>query len=527
MKSFRKFLPLLMILCSSCAGFQNRIDLPVPSSEPTKTAIPIQITQTPIPNIHSLPQPTLFQTVWNNPDRYNDSASPSQRDLLPGWFPRPEYMIEVTISEDLKQIEGKTEILVVNSSNVDLKDLALHFYPILFGADAEIKDIKVNGTQTRSEYPITQGIIMVPLDKPLFPGEAAVLSLSFSYSMPIDSSSNYMIFGNSPGQVTLAHFYPMLAALDDGGWHTENPPKYGDVTYTEAAFYQVRVHAPSDVVIVASGNETNTENTPTTQTREYVIGPAHDFFLAAAKDYKTFTTQADDIRVRCFALASGQDGCRQASNIAKNALQFFNEVIGPYPYSDFVIMATHTDALGVEYPGVIAINQNLSNMESGSTDTQQNKYLNSTVVHEVGHQWFYNLIGNDQVNEPWIDESTTQFITYLYFRVEAGQSAGIELLNSFQTRSDRVNDPTIPIGKPVAAYTPEEYGAVIYGKGPLLLHDIEDQIGSEAMLNFLSAMYQHYQWQNIDTQEMEQGLEASCSCDLQPLFSEWIGPTTK
>ena len=114
--------------------------------------------------------------------------------------------------------------------------------------------------------------------------------------------------------------------------------------------------------------------------------------------------------------------------LQRTALQFFNEVIGPYPYSDFVIMATHTDALGVEYPGVIAINQNLFNMESGSTDTQQTKYLNSTVVHEVGHQWFYNLIGNDQVNEPWIDKSTTQFITYLYFRVEAGQSAGIELL---------------------------------------------------------------------------------------------------
>ena len=252
---------------------------------------------------NSLPQPTLFQTDWSNPDRYKDSASLSQRDLLPGWFPRNEYMIEVSISEDLKQIDGKTEILAINTSNQKVQDLALHFYPVLFGANAEIKDIKLNGTQTRMEKSISQGIILVPLEKPLLPREAAVLSLSFSYSMPNDSSSNYMIFGNSPGQVTLAHFYPMLAALDDDGWHTENPPHYGDVTYTEAAFYQVRVHAPSDVVIVASGNETNAENTLTTQTREYVIGPAHDFFLAAAKDYKTSTTQADDIRVRCFALA--------------------------------------------------------------------------------------------------------------------------------------------------------------------------------------------------------------------------------
>ena len=51
MKSLRKLLPLLLMLSSGCAGFQNRIDLPAPSSEPTKTAIPIQITQTPIPNV--------------------------------------------------------------------------------------------------------------------------------------------------------------------------------------------------------------------------------------------------------------------------------------------------------------------------------------------------------------------------------------------------------------------------------------------------------------------------------------------
>ncbi|MCK7481703.1 MAG: hypothetical protein M0C28_34445 [Candidatus Moduliflexus flocculans] len=38
-------------------------------------------------------------------------------------------------------------------------------------------------------------------------------------------------------------------------------------------------------------------------------------------------------------------------------------------------------------------------------------YMESTVAHEVGHQWFYHLVGNDQLDDPWLDESLTQFVT--------------------------------------------------------------------------------------------------------------------
>ncbi len=523
MKIFTWFFVILLWACAGCSGFQYRLDQPLPTLQPTHTQEAEVEERQAISNLASLPPPTLFATKWNNPDRYLNSLRPSQKELLPGWLPRSEYLIDVKISQDLKSIEGSQEILVFNTSGQDMEEIVLHNYPALFGSKVLIENVEINHNPQTAQIGQNGGLIQIPLPTTLLPGEAAVLSLSFSYKMPEEASSNYLIFGNTPGLVTLAHFYPMLAVPDGA---LVPPPNYGDVTYSEAALYQVRVHAAADLTLVASGTETSKDVSSGQQTSEFVIAPARDFYLAAGKGMDTFETTVDDIRVTCISWESEAGGCQFAAETAGKALLYFNDVIGPYPYAEFDVISTHTQALGVEYPGVIAINQELMSLDRDHPDFQQSKYLSTTVVHEVGHQWFYNLIGNDQVNEPWLDESTTQYITYLYFLSEAGQGAGDELLQSFQSRVERVEDTERPIGLPVSAYNPNEYSAFIYGKGPLFFHEIEKQNGLEAMHTLLTSLYQQYSWENMQTADMEESLEASCSCELDPMFIEWIQPTS-
>jgi aminopeptidase N len=79
---------------------------------------------------------------------------------------------------------------------------------------------------------------------------------------------------------------------------------------------------------------------------------------------------------------------------------------------DFV--STPTLALGIEYPGMIAITDWILQPDQD--------YLEGVVAHEVGHQWFYNLVGNDQLDDPWLDESLTQFATLQYFTDAYGQA---------------------------------------------------------------------------------------------------------
>ena len=56
--------------------------------------------------------------------------------------------------------------------------------------------------------------------------------------------------------------------------------------------------------------------------------------------------------------------------------------------------------------------------------------MEGTVAHEVGHQWFYNLVGDDQLDDPWLDESFAQFATLQYFTDEYGASGADGFRNS-------------------------------------------------------------------------------------------------
>ena len=65
-------------------------------------------------------------------------------------------------------------------------------------------------------------------------------------------------------------------------------------------------------------------------------------------------------------------------------------------------------------------------------------FYESATAHEVAHQWWYSLVGNDQIDEPWLDEALTQFTTALYFREMYGQPGLSGYVESLQGRYDRV-----------------------------------------------------------------------------------------
>ena len=202
------------------------------------------------------------------------------------------------------------------------------------------------------------------------------------------------------------------------------------------------------------------------------------------------------------------------------AVETFNARFGPYPYSELDLVSTATSALGVEYPGIMALTERLYDREYG-------QYLESTTAHEVAHQWFYNVVGNDQVDEPWLDEALTQYATLLYFTDQYGAAGEQGFRESLQGRWSRADGEEIPIGLPVAAYSEGgeyagTYGAIVYGRGPLFFEALQEEMGQEAFDAFLRDYYQRYQWGIATTEGLRALAEQHCGCNLQALFEEWV-----
>ncbi len=137
---------------------------------------------------------------------------------------------------------------------------------------------------------------------------------------------------------------------------------------------------------------------------------------------------------------------------------------------------------------------------------------------------FYNLVGNDQFNQPWLDESLTQYITGLYYLDRYGQSGWQGYRESWVNRWNQFNQAQIPIGLPAGDYVGREYSAIVYGRGPLFLEALSQTMGSAVFDRFLRDYCVNKKWGIGSTAYSKQLAETECTCSLTSLFDEWVFP---
>jgi aminopeptidase N len=314
----------------------------------------------------------------------------------------------------------------------------------------------------------------------------------------------------------------MLAVYDDEGWNTAAPDIQGDLTYSDAGFYLARVTAPDDVVLVGSGAIIDQARDGGTQTLTFAAGPARDFYLAAG-DFAVVSETVGETTINSYAPAELADGAALALDVAAAALAGASARLSPYPYRELDIVTTPTSALGIEYPGLIVGTLNMYDVAAETAaGVPYEAILESTTAHEVLHQWFYNLVGNDQLDEPWLDEAVVGYSTYRYFADRYGQDVGDNYFQTFLGRWDRVERAEIPIGMPVASYKDAEYGAIVYGRGPVFVRELEETMGREVFDAFLRDYVTRFRWEEGTTAEFRALAEAHCGCDLGSLFAEFV-----
>ena len=85
-----------------------------------------------------------------------------------------------------------------------------------------------------------------------------------------------------------------------------------------------------------------------------------------------------------------------------------------------------------------------------------------------------------------------------------------------------MQNANIPIGKPVRAYTSNEYGAIVYGRGPLFIEELANRMGQDTLDAFVRGYYANHKWGIATGGAFKELAEEQCSCDLTPLFDAWV-----
>jgi aminopeptidase N len=179
------------------------------------------------------------------------------------------------------------------------------------------------------------------------------------------------------------------------------------------------------------------------------------------------------------------------------------------------------NAGGVEFPGIVLI-------ESSRYDKPNDPVFINTVAHEVAHQWWYNIIGNDVIQSPWLDEGLTTRSAGVYFEGAYGAEGYLGVADYWQQSYDRV----LQAGKDEAVTrsltffenspNPELYGPIVYSKGALFFYNLRKEIGDKAFFTGLQAYYRQFKYQIATGKDLLKAFEDASGKDLEAFYQKWL-----
>lgn len=449
-------------------------------------------------------------------DYFRPTLRDSFQDDIRNYLNAPLYTGNMTISftQDEAVILGELAIEYTHQHQ-PVSEIVLRLYPNLpsYGGSMVVSYAQIDLHEVQPQLDATGSVMTLSLNAPIMTNQTVQIYLQFRATVT-NTTALYAQYSYRLNTLALPNFFPLLSVYDDveGWWQNTNHPQ-GDAVYSETSFFDMTITAPSDWVLITTGIGVDSQrNANNTRTTRYLAGLVRDFAIMGSPDYQTLSGSQDGVAIDIHYLSGGVTAAQQALIYAEDAVQVYSTLFGAYPYTELDIVETYTTAGGIEYPGLIVVASDSWN----ATDP----YLEVVTAHEVAHQWWYSLVGNDQTRYPWLDESLTQYSLGLYY----GNVYGIESqINAFAGYEQTWrNSRDMPIGLSPSNYSNTTYWTIVYNKGALFFDRLSTDFGEVAFIEALSNYFNIYRYEIVTPIDLQTVLENSLGADLDAYFAEWV-----
>jgi hypothetical protein len=465
------------------------------------------------------------------------------------WQQQVNYQINVTLNTSFHTLQGDIEIEYINNSPQILTNIYMHLWPngyknretafakqqlengktdFYFAGNAErgyidSLEFSVNGKAINWQYANIDGklnydIALLQLPSPLYPNQKVTIKTPFFVKLP----KVFSRLGHEAGIYCITQWYPKPAVFDKTGWHPMPYLDQGEF-YSEFGDFRVNITVPANMrvaatgilqnqdefnwlVDLAGGKKLNNPSQTDTKILTYYQANVHDFAWFASEDFNvlydtTRLSNGKEIQTWLFGKNINNNGIKYT----KSGLKFYSDRVGEYPYDICTVVITPLQAGGgMEYPTIT---------NCGSLDEQ-------TIVHEVGHNWFYGILGSNERNYPWLDESINTFyenwhndVVHKKNESTAYASAGAFGFNinldlkgingsittymySGRQRADQ------PGNLRATDYTDINYGTVVYAKNPLALFYLKSYLGDSVFTGMMRSYYAQWKFKHPQPEDL-------------------------
>jgi len=441
----------------------------------------------------------LIDPIW---------ARPGYAGLAQAFLNRTRYLLALEVDHARGLVRGRARVLYINSTPVALNSTVFRLYPnhpVHQGRSMTINAVYVNGAPVPGTLRRdNQTVYDVPFPAPVPPGSQTTIDFEYQITTPAGASFYY-----------LAEPYPVAAIYDpQTGWREEVATKGLDYAFTESALFAVNIRAPARYGTWFNGALQNTlQSADGTNTYTVVTGPVRNFVLIQARGWQSFEARGAGVPVRVLYSGSPQVA-NEIATFTVAAMNYFDAVFTPYPYAGLDVVVMRFPSGGEEYPALLFIN-----------NERNTSYRRFITLHEVAHQWFYGIAGNDTLRHAWLDESLAQIAGFLFWRYGPLGNEGLaeEYWQSILTWYNRIQTVR-PINTALDQFRDfPDYMSTVYGGGAVFLRELGQRIGDEALVRGLSAYVRAVNLGIGTPEEFFYSVQAQTPIDLRPVFCARVG----
>ncbi len=414
------------------------------------------------------------------------SIAPAASAIVPGSVNRTSlairatYAVAVRLAVAARTLRGSVSITARNDSGGGIDRLELNSVMAPLGG-LRLGTLTVDGVAVHPM--IDDQTIVVPLGGVLPAGATTTVRVVFSATLRSSLTGSNWLFTRTNGIVDMYRWIPWISRRTPFA-----RPNHGDPFVTPVSpRVTLRITTDTPMRFASTGARTSVSADRLTTT--FLATSVRDLVLAAAPDYRTTSATVGDNRVVVYYRAGAPASALLAAATA--ALRKLEARLGPYPYTTLKIVQT-AGGYGMEGPGVAWIPSGV-----GSAN------LTYLVTHEVAHQWFYGIVGNDQAREPFADEAATDFV--------ARSVLGLR-------RASRCSSTSLD--KSIYRYSATCYYEQVYIRGGNLLDDARKRMGSTPFWAAIRRYLADHRWGLSHTRTLLDALDAATPQDLRT----WWGP---
>ena len=412
-------------------------------------------------------------------------------------------------------------------------------------------------------------ICKVYLKEPLAPNQKTTISTPFKVKIP---SAAFSRMGHDQQAYYISQWYPKPAVYDAGGW---NPMPYLDQGefYSEYGSFDVSITLPSNYVLAATGdrydNDTEeqflqqkilaTQNKikgldtlvrsmafpksdSTFKTIRFKQDNVHDFAWFADKRYNVLRGEMvlphskKSVATWAYFTDNNIELWKDAIGYISDATFYYSLWNGDYAYNQVTAVdGTIAAGGGMEYPTITIIGEASSVFD-----------LDVVITHEVGHNWFYGMLGSNERKNAWMDEGINSFNELRYVKTKYPNATlatilgrdstfGLMHINKYKqahqyywlyAMSAKQNEDQ-PCAIPSEDFTVMNYGAIVYSKTALLFNYLMNYMGENDFDAAMRFYFEQCKFKHPKPADLRKTLEYFCEKKLPWFFDDLIATTKK